>query len=228
MLLRSIAWRKHENDLEVSKMEMGFDDQRESFDIRSSVMTDMFQDDLELLRRQMDIDKKQTWRRCYCIRLIAYVEWRVNRLHESVLEFYRTDDWPPEGVDPTLRKLREAGDKCSGVISDDRSLPLMEDLVYAMQEYGYANEACFEVKRNAEGWRAMELSVVVHDRVTSPTRASDLVISDDEIRTIEKAFAWFETTMRELDSACLETLEQILENMSRFGEQASPEPPDLV
>ncbi len=201
--------------------------QLEESSMRFNILTDQFESDLGVLWRKMDVDRSQTWRRAYGITLFSYIECIMGQLHEATLILKRSEGCgPPEDEEHSLREMREIDQKCLGELPDEGSVLFLEDLAYAVEEYASMNNAAFKVDRTTEGWTALESSQTVRSRLARPRRASDLIVSEEDLEKILVTYDWFRETMREMHSACQAAMERQLELYNRHLSQGFSEQPE--
>ena len=213
---------------EGSEMENRFEHQLEESSMRFNILMDQFEGDLGALRRGMDGDSRQIWRRAYCTTLFGYLECIMDQLHEATLILKRSQGCgPPEDEEHSLREMREIDQKCLGELPEEGSDLFLEDLAYAVEEYAGMNNADFKMDRTTEGWAALESSQALRIRLAHPKHASDIIVSEKDFETISATHDWFRETMREMHSVCLAAAQRQLELYNRHLAQARADQPEL-
>ncbi len=93
--------------------------------------------------------------------------------------------------------------KDSGQIREVRRYPSFKaNLKFTFDLFNKVYKTDFQVPYGHAGWQALQGALDVRDRITHPKRAQDFDISDDEIKLLKKANAWF----RKLSQAILKVL----------------------
>jgi hypothetical protein len=212
---------------EGSEMENRFEHQLEESSMRFNILMDQFEGDLGALRRRMDGDSGQTWRRAYCTTLFSYLECIMDQLHEATLILKRSQGCgPPEDEEHSLREMREIDQKCLGELPEEGSDLFLEDLAYAVEEYAGMNNADFKVDRTTEGWVALESSQALRSRLAHPKHAYDIIVSEKDIEATLATYEWLGETLREMHSACLAAMERQLELYNTHLPRAGSDQPE--
>jgi hypothetical protein len=79
-------------------------------------------------------------------------------------------------------------------------LSFLPNLQFSMTSAARALNLDFKLEKGGQGWLAMRDSVKIRDRITHPKNMDSLVISDDEMKKLGQANAWFrDETVRLID-----------------------------
>ena len=74
-------------------------------------------------------------------------------------------------------------------------LSFLPNLQFSMTSAARALKLAFQLKKDEQGWAAMRESVKIRDRITHPKKRDSLEISDDEMKRLGEANAWFRDEM---------------------------------
>jgi hypothetical protein len=93
-------------------------------------------------------------------------------------------------------------------------LRTLSNLRFAFSIFGKSQQIDFAIDTSGTEWTNLVNSLKVRDRLTHPKNASDLCVSDDEIRQAVTSMFWFESQMVEL---LLQCAERLVEQQNKSG-----------
>ena len=84
---------------------------------------------------------------------------------------------------------------------------LAGNIKFAFRTYAQAHLAKYKVKDDGSGWDAFKKTIKIRDRLMHPKRASDLVVSNDEMSDLLETYIWFENSVKEVQQVSLKAME---------------------
>jgi hypothetical protein len=131
---------------------------------------------------------RRTWVRTVCSQLEAYVYFTKQmvsrmegfpfvKLSEEDLVYLREEmpQVPTESTKNAKRLTR---------------LPLKDNIKHMVATISIAMGFTYALD-NGEGWSAMLTTIKIRDRLVHPKRATDMIVTDDELKTVTRAQDWF-------------------------------------
>lgn len=138
----------------------------------------------------------QAHRRSYVRTVFASIEGTANHLKIIALE--RGVASPTLFSNAEIAILREEAYALNAkgeAYVQPRFLRTEDNLVFALRMYMRDLPAAFEIDRGGRGWQSFIQALSIRHRVTHPRRVADLEISDDEMKHVHGAYAWFNYTV---------------------------------
>lgn len=152
---------------------------------------------LEILRQNR---ASQFARRNYVRAVAAFVEAWINsskQLCTRAADVAITRFTPAELA--LLRDVSfELNDKGEAV-ERQRFFNFEQNFRFAFAAYAKLHGSEIKLKTDEHGWQALRQFVKVRNRLTHPRNPNDLMVTDAELKDIEKATDWFMTVTRELN-----------------------------
>jgi hypothetical protein len=104
--------------------------------------------------------------------------------------------------------LNEKGD----VTLSKSKLRSKDNLCFTLKTFARASKASFEIDRKSEEWGSYIEALRVRDRITHPKNSEDLIISDTELKIVQKTFIWYFACMIALSNIALSSLKSLLKD----------------
>lgn len=98
-------------------------------------------------------------------------------------------------------------------------IPLWKDIRFAYRLLAKAGNVPSELDVSGTGWEGLQKAIKVRDRITHPKSTRDLVLTEDECKTVSHAFGWVVATFLNLQTRMTEQANRNLQ--SGDAQQAS-------
>ena len=128
--------------------------------------------DLSFFRRTLRYRRDPHWRRAYCRSLSAYFEAVTSWMARYTIFFYH----PAQLADEERQRL-------------EARLSAIERAFHAIDLFTDTAGARSPLERGSSQWQALSCFIKIRNRLVHPKRRSDVLISDDDLRCIERADA---------------------------------------
>jgi len=168
--------------------------------------------DISMSRKMVEKNQKQFWRRTFVRSLFAGIEGINHRMkHISMLlaNIHKIELTHAEIA--MLREetysLNEKGD----ATSSKSKLRTKENLCFTLKTFARVCNSPYEVDRNSEEWGSFNEALRIRDRLTHPKSSDDLMISDTELKTVQKTFKWYFACIIDILNISQSSLEALLE-----------------
>jgi hypothetical protein len=138
-------------------------------------------------------ERVEFWKRTYARALFAYVEGEIWLMRSLALKAHEDGTLPLDLGDLViLRQETYTVDTAKGVVQTRERYPSLEaSLKHVFRCFAAIRNPGFVLETSSGGWSAFKNAMVIRNRVTHPKQKGDLEISDDEMRTLERAIDWF-------------------------------------
>lgn len=121
----------------------------------------------------------------------AAVDALAYRLKQVGLSPHRTTPLSPGDVALCMEEAYELRDNGEVKVREAK-LRFLPNVRFAFRAATVADVASFKLDVSGPGWGNLAAGVGVRDRLMHPKTLGDLTVTDDEIRTVFRAFWWFE------------------------------------
>jgi len=139
---------------------------------------------------------RRTWVRTFCSQVEAFA-FGTKQMLASFGEF----PWiklTPHDVLLLREETYEIANNGDVKLKTERFVPIQTNLKFVARIAARALEFEYELDTNGEGWRALVTTFAVRNRLVHPKAAVDLIVTDDELKIVNKAQDWFQAMHREL------------------------------
>ncbi len=126
--------------------------------------------DLLVFRRTRSHERRQWWRRAYCRAISAYLEAVTCWMSRYTIHLYH-----PGMLGDGERQTLEA------------RLPAVERAFHAFDLFTDTSGARTPLKRGSAEWVSLVRMIRLRNRITHPKSSDDVVLSDDDLATIDTA-----------------------------------------
>jgi hypothetical protein len=79
------------------------------------------------------------------------------------------------------------------VVARAKHVRFARNVRLAIRVFGDAQDYKGKVDYSHHGWRSLQIAARIRNRIVHPRLTSDLHISDDDVRTVDEGFKWFQS-----------------------------------
>lgn len=148
--------------------------------------------DVAEAQRDLDAGDNPFRRRSYVRTVFAAVEGAV---HELKLRALQGDGAHPLFFSPgELSFIHEEAyslDDRGNVRVQPRFVPAASNVLFAFKAYMRSKGCEAALNLDHEGWPAFRGAIAIRNRITHPKRPQDLVLSDEDLHTVDLGYRWF-------------------------------------
>ncbi|MDQ1611481.1 MAG: hypothetical protein QOG00_1412 [Pyrinomonadaceae bacterium] len=151
------------------------------------------------LRYLTEVEANQFWRRTYIRTVFAFIEALIFHIKRVLLRVYDAGivEFSPEELAMLREESYDLSDK-GDVVTQQKFIPLTKNLKFICKAYVRYTKSNYTLKVDDSGWDSFKKSIDIRNRLTHPKSASDLDVSDDDIKVVERADNWFKEVTRAL------------------------------
>jgi len=153
-------------------------------------------DDVRIIYQKIKKDDKQVWRRAYIKAIFSTIEATVYYLRRFIKKIQENDDLSlsltqQKNLDEFyFAKTEKRNYKKKGF-----RLPFLEKIVFLIELFAYSNYLFIKIDKDNKGWKCLESSLRIRNRITHPKKYSDVFITDKELKLANQAYKWFYDTI---------------------------------
>jgi hypothetical protein len=156
-------------------------------------------------------DGGQYWRRALVRAFFAKVEgviYCMKRIAYSCR--FQPDVKFSEGeLTSLIEKTHQPNDK-GEVAAQRMQIPMKNNIKFAFSAYARAHLVDYKLNVGDNRWNDFKNSLLVRDRLTHPKEAHNLEVSDEELKSLQRAFDWFSECTKEVSDLADRALESKL------------------
>jgi hypothetical protein len=165
---------------------------------------DWLYDDVKQNREALEQGDSQLARRNYLRSLAAFYDVVLSNLRETTAklltdEFDTGGEWRLHELYPLLDETARLSGNGKLELDANR-LPFLALTAYTLKTYAKQLDLARDVLSDSR-WQDFCQSVKIRHRVTHPKFHSEIDITDDELRSIDAGWAWWNDILRELGEA---------------------------
>jgi len=166
-------------------------------------------DDVQQNRKVLETNDSQLARRNYLRSLSAYYELILSNLRETTAKLL-VDEFEFSGV-LKIHKVYPLMDEVARLSEngqlklDVNRLPFLALVTYTLKTYAKLIRFDKEVLSDNR-WEAFRESVKIRHRNTHPKFDNEIEITDDELKTIDEGYAWWNNILKQLHEAHLKKM----------------------
>ena len=172
--------------------------------------------DISMSRKMVEKNQKQFWRRTFVRSLFAGIEGINHRMkHFSMLLANIHEIDLTHAQIAVLREETYSLNEKGVATSSKSKLRTKENLCFTVKTFARVCNSSYQVDRNSEEWASFNEALRIRDRLTHPKSSDDLIISDTELKTVQKTFKWYFACIINLINISKGSLEALLEKDAR-------------
>ncbi|OEU64732.1 MAG: hypothetical protein BA863_07580 [Desulfovibrio sp. S3730MH75] len=159
-------------------------------------VTELLDYDLTEIKKILDSNDTQLWRRVYYRTFFSYLDGFVYSLGQMFLFF----DWfvVDDETEIKIRNKRIIKKKDNSKILADRFIPINKRLKLVFDSIAKAADTDPIIPSSSSFWTELSITSDVRNRIVHPKKSEDLFISDNEIELIHKVGMAFMLATSEL------------------------------
>jgi len=138
--------------------------------------------------------------RLYVRTVFACVEGIIQVMKSAALLFDERND-PPMLTLEEIALLKEEDPHVGGngkVEIKKKKISLLPNFEFSIRTYAKIKRCPINFEKGGEGWASLRKSISIRDRLTHPHSIEDLKITNEELKTVEKAMEFFRDTTIQL------------------------------
>ena len=165
--------------------------------------------DVQQNRKVLETKDSQLARRNYLRSLSAFYELILSNLRETtakllVDEFESSGEWKIHEIYPLMDEVARLSENGQLKLDVNR-LPFLPLVAYTLKTY--AKQISFDKEVLSDNrWKAFCESVKIRHRITHPKFHSEIEITDNELKTIDDGWAWWNDILKQLREAHLKKM----------------------
>lgn len=153
---------------------------------------ELIQNDVTLADEELEESDTPSRRRAFIRTVFASIEGMISILQAECLGFSeRYEDPYSEAELAILREEAYSIDSRGRAQIRPNYAPLDARLRFVIPAYMRPHVSDFSLDLSGDGWQAFLEALSVRHRITHPKSLSDLDVTEDDLETTRKAFAWF-------------------------------------
>ena len=153
-------------------------------------------DDIKILSRFIKKDSGQVWRRAYIKTIFSSIESIIFFMKRFIKVIQKNDDL---SLSETQQKKLNEYYVIKTIHGKSRKnnyrLSFLDNVVFTIELFAYSNYIFMSIDKKCKGWKCLESSIKIRNRITHPKCSSDIFIDDPEINKVYQAYKWFYKTV---------------------------------
>ena len=134
----------------------------------------------------------QIVRRNFVRAMFAGIEGVTWALKQSALLQHRTSQVQFSAAEQSmLAELMPEPDDKGRVVERAARLTLKRNLQFSFHAFARSEGVKFSLATGEKGWEEFQRSLAIRDRLTHPKDVDELLVSDEELRTLDQASTWW-------------------------------------
>lgn len=171
--------------------------------------------DVTMSRKMVKKSTKPFWRRTLVRSLFACIEGINHRMKFVAMGMAEVNSVKLSRAEHALLReeaynLNDNGD----AISSKSKLKTADNLLFTLRTTARASKSSYTIDKASENWYSFKEALKIRDRITHPKTSGDLVISDSELKAIQKTLNWYITSVKDVLSILKISLNYLLKEES--------------
>jgi hypothetical protein len=166
--------------------------------------------DVAIINDSLRKENNQFWRRTYFRTTFSVYESILSNLKAEIRAIRKFDYLGlSKKEEKKLNEFYDVSDKKGKMKRRFYRLSFLQNVVFTLELYAYSNYVFSKVKTQSKGWKALERSLCVRNRITHPKTLLDLQVSESELAEAIKSFEWFVKIIIQLHSQSTRSLSKL-------------------
>lgn len=172
--------------------------------------------DVAEIERHLRANDSQTWRRLYVRSTFAAFE-AILAYMKTDIQISRRHDYLPLSQ-TQLKKLNEFYTFTDETGKRRRQIhrpPFLENMRFTFRLFASSSYVFDQIHFTSLGYKALERSVIIRNRITHPKKQRHMFVSDRELKDARAALEWFMETVINLHQEGLRSIQEQLQGLMK-------------
>ncbi len=168
--------------------------------------------EINLITDLLHENDNSTWRRLYIKSVFSNIDAHLSFMKAHIAKVGDIDHLGLSAEEEERIFGKKSGTKRN---KPKRVTPFKENIFFALELYSQINYAFISLDRQSSEWRNMGTAIEIRNRITHPSRSSDIGVSKSELDICKNAYSDFYSTVFEIHKANVIALNNLSNSLSK-------------